>query len=63
MKKIFSKISPMQFNAMFVIILIGILRLLGFGRDVLIANYFGLNINVDIYLLSLVIPMFFFSVF
>lgn len=45
-----------------IVLSLGIVKIFGFLKDVLIANYFGVSKEVDIYLYTLVIPMLFFNI-
>jgi len=53
----------MQKAAIGVFLSIGLLKIAGFLKDVLLANYFGIDRNVDIYFYALLFPTILFNLF
>ncbi len=54
--KFFKPLSPIQRNTLLIFVAIGILKIVGFLRDIVLANFFGVNRTVDVYYYSMIVP-------
>ena len=62
LKTSLKKITPIQANSIGIILMMGIIKIVFFLRDIIIAYYFGVSKDVDIYLFVLIVPMFLYNI-